>query len=89
MNGFWEDKQVLVTGAGGCIGSHLVESLLACGAQVRAFVRYNSRRRDVGLCPSFQSVSEVHLRSWQVICVTLRPSRKPSKAVRLSFTSAL
>jgi len=34
---------VLVTGAGGFIGSHLVERLAALGAQVRAFVRYTSR----------------------------------------------
>lgn len=36
-------KHVLVTGAGGFIGSQLVESLLAEGAHVRAFVRYTSR----------------------------------------------
>jgi NAD dependent epimerase/dehydratase len=36
-------KQVLVTGAGGFIGSHLVETLVKRGARVRAFVRYNSR----------------------------------------------
>src|SRR4030043_1636927 len=39
----WLGKNVLVTGAGGCIASHLVEYLLGAGAQVRAFVRYNSR----------------------------------------------
>lgn len=36
------NKRVLVTGADGFIGSHLVEHLVACGADVRAFVYYNS-----------------------------------------------
>jgi len=31
---------VLVTGAGGFIGSHLVEALAAAGARVRAMLRY-------------------------------------------------
>lgn len=35
-------KRVLVTGADGFIGSHLVESLVNSGYQVRAFVLYNS-----------------------------------------------
>jgi NAD dependent epimerase/dehydratase len=37
-----KDKKVLVTGADGFIGSHLVERLLDEGAQVKAFVYYNS-----------------------------------------------
>lgn len=45
---FWLNKHVLVTGAGGFIGSHLVEALARQGAQVRALVRYNSRN-DPGL----------------------------------------
>ncbi len=36
-------KHVLVTGAAGFIGSHLVERLVADGMNVRAFVHYNSR----------------------------------------------
>jgi len=42
------NHKVLVTGAGGFIGSHLVEQMVLRGASVRAFVRYNSRG-DIGL----------------------------------------
>jgi NAD dependent epimerase/dehydratase len=40
---------VLVTGAGGFIGSHLCESLVRLGASVRALVRYTSRGHEGNL----------------------------------------
>lgn len=36
------NKKILVTGAGGFIGSHLVETLVERGAEVRALVHYNA-----------------------------------------------
>src|SRR5689334_5081930 len=40
-------KRVLVTGAGGFIGSHLCELLVEQGAEVTAFLHYNCRS-DIG-----------------------------------------
>jgi dTDP-glucose 4,6-dehydratase len=62
MDEFWEGKDVLVTGGGGFIASHLVERLVDGGARVKAFVRYNSRG-DPGLLAQVepQILSQVEL----------------------------
>jgi NAD dependent epimerase/dehydratase len=49
-----EGKTVLVTGAGGFIGSHLVEALDAKGAKIKTLVRYNSRN-DWGMLENISS----------------------------------
>lgn len=45
----YRNEQVLVTGAGGFIGSHLAEALVQAGASVRAFIHYNSRADEGNL----------------------------------------
>jgi dTDP-glucose 4,6-dehydratase len=51
-------RRVLVTGAGGFIGSHLVEHLVEIGCKVRAFVRYTSRGH-AGYLQESDSISHV------------------------------
>ena len=77
MKNFWNGKQILVTGAGGFIGSHLVETLAASGAHVRAFVRYNSRS-DWGL---LSDLSEQTLSQVDVIAGDLRDLQAVTRAM--------
>ncbi len=78
-----ESGTVLVTGAGGFIGSHLVEALLREGCAVRAFVRYNSRN-------DFGHLEELggRLRDIEVVAGDLRDSaavRRAAEGCRLVF----
>lgn len=60
--GAYQGKLAVVTGAGGFIGSHLVEGLVAAGARVRALVRYTSsgaRGHLEGLAPEVLEKVEV------------------------------
>lgn len=73
-----ENKRVLVTGAGGFIGSHLVERLAQLGARVRAFVRYNARN-DPGL---LALVNEKTRAGVEVVSGDLRDPHAISQAVK-------
>ena len=78
MRTFWHGKPVLVTGAGGFIGSHLAERLAREGAQVRAFVRYNSRG-DSGLLRLLPSDMRAKI---EIVAGDLRDSQTLLEAVR-------
>jgi dTDP-glucose 4,6-dehydratase len=73
-----ESQVVIVTGAGGFIGGHLVSRLVADGARVRAFVRYNSRG-DRGTLDWFDPAT---IPDVEVIAGDLRDIESVTRAMR-------
>jgi NAD dependent epimerase/dehydratase len=73
-----KNKRVLVTGAGGFVGSHLVEALVKSGARVKAFVHYNSRN-DWGM---LEDVEQKTSREVEVVASDLRDADAVRKAVK-------
>lgn len=77
-------RKVLVTGAGGFVGSHLVEALVEKGCKVTAFVHYNSRN-DWGM---LEWVDKKILNQVEVISGDIRDSdgvRKIMKDQKIVF----
>lgn len=74
----WKGKKVLITGAGGFMGSHLTESLVKKGARVTAFVRYNSRN-DPGY---IKMVSQEIKDNMRIVYGDLRELETLRKAIR-------
>ncbi len=73
-----QGRRVLITGAGGFVGSHLVEALVHKGARVRAFVHYNSRN-DWGM---LEFVNKKVLPEVEVITGDLRDSDAVRRAAK-------
>ena len=70
-----KNKVILVTGAGGFIGSHLTERLLDMGSKVTAFLRYNSRS-------DFGFLNKVEHDNLEILQGDLRDQHSVLEAVR-------
>jgi len=77
----WTGRNVVVTGGGGFIGSHLVERLLALGANVTAFIRYNSRNH-----PGFLDLLAPHTRNIRLVRGDIRDPEAVRAALEGSDT---
>ncbi|MBI4224446.1 MAG: SDR family NAD(P)-dependent oxidoreductase [Deltaproteobacteria bacterium] len=70
--------KALVTGAGGFIGSHLVERLVREGIEVCAFVHYNSRH-DIGL---LRTLPPPFLKKTEIVFGELKDPHSVAQALR-------
>jgi len=71
-------KKIVVTGASGFIGSHLVEQLVTHGARVRAFIHYHSRGdRDL-----LELLDEAILREVEIITGDLQDQEAVRSALK-------
>jgi nucleoside-diphosphate-sugar epimerase len=73
----WPGRRVLVTGAGGFIGSHAVEKLLGLGANVRALLHYSSR----GDCGALRWSPPGTLTNVELVLGDLRDAESVANAV--------
>jgi len=73
-----KNKKVVVTGAGGFVGSYLVEALVKCAAKVKAFVHYNSRN-EWGM---LEDIDKNILKEVEVMASDLRDADAVRKAVK-------
>ncbi len=78
MNHRLSKSRVLITGAGGFIGSHLCELCLAESASVRAFIHYNSRN-DRGM---LEDLDRKKLQNIEVVAGDLRDAVAVRRAVK-------
>jgi NAD dependent epimerase/dehydratase len=74
----WNGTKVLVTGAGGFIGSHLCEALLNHGADVSAMLRYSSRS-DWG---NLEHLSKAHRDALEIVAGNVEDSHFVAKQVK-------